>query len=311
MKTKKTSSSSTTPLTARRTSFPDRARAARPGSRGPHRVAFALAALLALAPTTAAQQTLTFSADRTQSVFAEGRERIELRGNARVESDEFLITAAEIEIFGEDQRYVRSTGGVVVYDSENDMYLTSDEFFLDREGNFLRANGEAYMEDRPNDLVVKGGTIQNWDDLDLTEISVNVRILGEDYTARSQFARYRRETEILELSGTPEIFWKGDEYRATRIRIDLASDEIDLVGDVRAVVRQDREESGEEADGGAPGGDAGPAEGPATQEGAAGSGEPDAPDGTGPAGGDALDGTATDAPDGTGTPGDEEAAADE
>ena len=102
----------------------------------------------------------------------------------------------------------------------------------------MRASGNAYMEDRTNELVVKGGTIQNWDDLDLTEISVNVRILGEEYTTRSQFARYRRSAEILELSGTPEVFWKGDEYRATRIRIDLANDEIEFVGDVRAVVHQ-------------------------------------------------------------------------
>jgi lipopolysaccharide export system protein LptA len=94
------------------------------------------------------------------------------------------------------------------------------------------------MEDRPNELVVKGGTIQNWDELDLTEIAVNVRILGEEYTARGQFARYRRASETLELSGTPEVFWKGDEYRASRIRIDLANDEIEFVGDVRAVVRQ-------------------------------------------------------------------------
>ncbi|MFW5738184.1 MAG: lipopolysaccharide transporter LptA, partial [Spirochaetota bacterium] len=62
-----------------------------------------------------------------------------------------------------------------------------------------------------------------------------------DYTARSQFARYHRDTERLELSGTPEVFWKGDEYRATRISIDIANDEIEFVGDVRAVVRQNKE----------------------------------------------------------------------
>lgn len=195
--------------------------------------------ILAVEARAAAQDTLTFRADRTESVFAEGRERILLSGNARVESDDFLIEAEEIEIFGEDQRYVRSDGGVIVYDNENDLYLTSEELFLDRRTNFLRADGEAYMEDRPNELVVKGGTIQNWDELDLTEISVNVRILGDDYTARSQFARYRRANETLELSGTPEVFWKGDEYRATRISIDLANDEIEFVGDVRAIVRQE------------------------------------------------------------------------
>ena len=198
-------------------------------------------ALLVVAPA-AAQTTLTFSADRTESVFAEGRERIILRGNARVESERFSVTGAVIEIYGEDQRYVVSTGGVTIWDHENDLYLTSDQLFFDRKADYMRASGNAYMEDRSNDLVVKGATIQNWGDLDLTEISVNVRILGKDYTTRSQFARYRRGQESLELSGTPEVFWEGDEYRATRIRIDLANDEIEFIGDVRAVVRQRAEE---------------------------------------------------------------------
>ncbi len=209
-------------------------------------LSLALLALFLAPPAIRAQTTLTFFADRTESVFAENRERILLSGNARVESDDFEIEGDEIEIFGENQRYVRSRGGVVVYDLENDLFLMSDEFFLDRDSNFMRASGNAYMEDRPNELVVKGATIQNWDDLDLTEIAVNVRILGEDYTARGQFARYRRANETLELSGTPEVFWKGDEYRASRIRIDLANDEIEFVGDVRAVVRQRGEEPTDE-----------------------------------------------------------------
>ncbi len=221
-----------------------------------NRFHFILLLTVLIAGVASAQETLTFSASRTESVFAEGREQILLRGNAVVQSDGFEIFADRIEIYGEDQRYVRSEGGVEVYDRDNDLFLSSDEFFLDRQDNYLRASGNAYMEDRPNNLVVKGSTIQNWDELDLTEIAVNVRILGEDYTARGQFARYRRETEKLDLSGTPEVFWEGDEYRATRITIDLANDEIEFVGDVFAIVRQDDDEEAlDEADGDTPSGD--------------------------------------------------------
>lgn len=186
----------------------------------------------------AAAETLTFSAQRTEAVFAEGRERTRLRGDARVETETVLISADSIDIFGDGQRYVESTGGVTIYDSENDLFLTCADLFYDRDLKFFRASGDAYLEDRPNDVVVKGGLIQNWDEEDLTEISVNVRIFGDDYTARGQFARYRRGAETLELSGGPEVFWKGDEYQATRIRIDLANDEIEFIGDVKAVVRQ-------------------------------------------------------------------------
>ena len=195
--------------------------------------------LLSLTTVLSAQSELRFSAERSSSVFAEGRERIELTGNARVESDEFEMTATEISIFGEDQRYVEANGSVTVFDRENDLYLTSESMLIDREDDFLRARGNAYMEDRENVVVVKGELIRNWNQDDLTEISVNVRILGEDYTARGQFARYRRSSDILELSGTPQVFWRGDEYRADRITIDTANDEIDFLGDVEAVVRQE------------------------------------------------------------------------
>lgn len=193
---------------------------------------------LAICVDFVAGENLAFSADRTEAVFAEGRERTRLRGNARVETESVLIIAGSIDIFGDSQRYVESTGGVTVYDSENDLYLTCNDLFYDRELKFFRASGDAYLEDRPNEVVVKGGLIQNWDEEDLTEISVNVRIFGDDYTARGQFARYRRAAETLDLSGAPEVFWKGDEYSATRIRIDIGNDEIEFIGDVRAIVRQ-------------------------------------------------------------------------
>lgn len=213
-----------------------------------------IASLVCLAGALAAQPavgdtrestTLTFSADRSFSVFAEGRERMLLSGSARVQSDAFRISAREIEIYGDRQRYVRAAGSVVVHDDDNDLYLTCDDFFLDRDDDFLRASGNAYMEDRSNEVVVKGAVIQNWSELDLTEISVNVRILGSDYTARAQFARYRRQAETLELSGAPEVYWKGDEYRAERISIDLGRDEIEFVGDVRAVVQRREGGAGE------------------------------------------------------------------
>jgi lipopolysaccharide export system protein LptA len=199
-------------------------------------------------------ETLTFSADRTEAVFAEGRERTRLRGSARVQTETVLIIADDIDIFGESQRYVESSGGVTIYDSENDLFLTCQDLFYDRELKFFRASGDAYLEDRPNEVVVKGGLIQNWDEQDLTEISVNVRIFGDDYTARGQFARYRRGAETLDLSGAPEVFWKGDEYRATRIRIDIANDEIEFIGDVQATVRQTSpdDEADQTDDGGTP-----------------------------------------------------------
>ena len=65
---------------------------------------------------------------------------------------------------------------------------------------------------------------------------------------RSEFARFRREEEILELSGMPYVYWKGDEYRASRIVINLKTDEIRLEGEVQGTVTTEEEQIEETAE---------------------------------------------------------------
>jgi lipopolysaccharide export system protein LptA len=59
---------------------------------------------------------------------------------------------------------------------------------------------------------------------------------------RSEFARYKRKEDLLELSGMPYVFWKGDEYRASRISINLETDEIKMEGEVEGTITTDDEE---------------------------------------------------------------------
>ncbi len=208
-------------------------------------------ALMLISPATSHAETFRFSGDETTVIFAEGQERTALRGSATITSDETTISAVEIEIYGEDFRYAVARGGVEAADLEREIYITAEELFFDREQDILRAEGNAVLEDRRNELVVKGNLLENRSSDEVTIAQVAVRILGEELTARSEFALYRRETEVLELSGLPLVFWKGDEYRAARIVVDLQQDEISLEGDVRGRITTEgptEEEEAEEAD---------------------------------------------------------------
>jgi lipopolysaccharide export system protein LptA len=197
-----------------------------------------------LVSAVAAAETFEFSSNRTSIVFAEGRERTVLSGNARVVSDETIIEAETIEIFGEDFRYATAEGGVRVEDVERGLRLQSRSLFFDREDDIIRAEGSAVMEDLENELVVKGDIIEHRTEEDVSTVQVGVRILGEDLVARGEFARYERETQNLELSGLPVVFWKGDEYRASRIVMNIETEDITLQGEVRGSVttEEDREE---------------------------------------------------------------------
>jgi len=197
---------------------------------------------------TAAADTFEFSGDRTSIVLAEGRERTLLTGDARVTSNEITLRAAEIELSGEDFRYAETRGTVEVIDQGRDLTIMASLLHFDRDTENSRAEGDVIVEDRANDLIVKGGYLETREGGDLILMQSGVRVLQDDLTARAQFLRYRREEEVLELSGFPVVYWKGDEYRATRIVLNLDTEEIELVGQVEGAVVIDEDEPAAEDD---------------------------------------------------------------
>lgn len=183
-----------------------------------------------------------FSGDRTEIVLAEGRQRTVLRGNARVQSNEIILEAREIELSGTDFRYARTSGGVRVVDQGRNMTIEADSLWFDRETENIRATGNVIVEDSENDLVLRGGHLETREGGDLLFVQIAVRVLQDDLVARAQFLRFRREESVIELSGFPIVYWKGDRYRATRIILNLDTEEIELQGQVEGAVTVEREQ---------------------------------------------------------------------
>ena len=71
-----------------------------------------------------------------------------------------------------------------------------------------------------------------------------MQILSEDLVARAQLVHYDRGKQTLALSGLPVVTWKGDEYRASRIFIDLDRDRIVLTGAVSGQITPSSENGG-------------------------------------------------------------------
>ncbi len=188
-----------------------------------------------------ADESLFFSADSTIARFAEGREQTELSGNAMVETSDLLIKADRIELFGENFRYLRCSGNVQLENRKQDFLIRSSDLFVDRDREISRIEGYAEMEDGANGLLIRGGFFEDrGGDDEVTLIQMGVRIMkisdAEVMICRSEFARYFREEKVLELSGLPRVDWKGDVYQASRILVDLETDEIRLEGQVTGTV---------------------------------------------------------------------------
>jgi lipopolysaccharide export system protein LptA len=180
--------------------------------------------------------TFRFTGNRMSTSLAKGKERTLLRGEARIKSDQTEISADEIEIYGKDFQFAECRGNVVARDSKKKLFITCDTLRFDRINNNLLAAGNAYMEDEDNEIIIRGHRLENRDKEDLVIIQIGGRIIKKDLAARAEFTTYRRGVNTLELSGMPVLFWKKDEYRATRIMMNLDSEEITLLGAVTGTI---------------------------------------------------------------------------
>ena len=214
-------------------------------------LAAALASVLFVAPPPASADTdqFSFTADQMETVLAEGRERTVLTGNAALISDDTEIYASRIELYGDDLAFALSQGGVRVVQTGQGIELTSESVLYDRRDGIVRVQGDALLIDHDNEMVIKGGFLEHWEDRDETSIQIGVQILSDDLVARAQLVHYDRGEQTLALSGLPVVTWKGDEYRAARIFIDLDEDRIVLTGAVSGQITPSSDAGGGPEDG--------------------------------------------------------------
>ncbi len=192
--------------------------------------------LLLAATASLHAETIQFASDTISVRVASGGQHALLNGHAWVQSKDLRITADNIELFGADYIYAQCSGGVHVVDTKRGLDLTSQELFYDRDKKIARIKGNAVMYDLKNEMTVKGGFIEDRDTEQITLIQVGVRIFKKDIVCRAEFARYQRDTKILELSGMPWVSKAGDIYQAAKITINLDTEEISLEGSVQGTI---------------------------------------------------------------------------
>ncbi len=187
-------------------------------------------------------ETFEFSSDSFSTVMARGREYTVLSGNAQIISDSTVIKSGKIELYGDEYKYAQCSGRVEMEDNEKGLRIAADSMLFNRKDDITRFEGGIVLEDLKNEVIVKGSYMEYSGDTETVIIQVGVRIFKDDMVSRSEFARYIRDDDILELSGLPLVFWKGDEYKALKITINLDTDEIFLEGSVSGTIYTENDE---------------------------------------------------------------------
>jgi len=187
-----------------------------------------------------------FKADRMTGGKATGKERTILIGNARVQSDALIINADRIEIYGKDNRFVECTGHVNGEESKKQIYFKTDKLNYDRNTKIAIFQGNSNLEDKQNEVVARGRYIEYNQNTEIAVLQISVRLFKDNMVCRSEYAVYRRNEKLLDLSGFPVVYKEQDEFKADRIRVDLETDDVIMEGSVSGKIEESNSSSTEE-----------------------------------------------------------------
>ena len=180
----------------------------------------------------ATKSKITFSATSMQGSIKEGKNSTSLTGNAVVTVDTMEIKAERIEIYGKDYRYVKATGAVKGEDKDKGFNFTSNYMQYDREKELATFLGSTELNDTKNDVKITSEYIEYNQQAETMLMQFDVKILRKEINCTSMFAMYNRKNSSLNLTGRPIVTKSKDTFKATKISVNLDTEDISLEGKV-------------------------------------------------------------------------------
>ena len=208
------------------------------------------AALLILSLTSFAfAEKITFSANKMSGVAGNKNSITTLKGNAKVNTKSMDINADYIELSGKDFRMIKAEGNVVGKNTESNLDFSCGRLIYDRETKIATLENDVKLTDIDNDVVAQAQIIEYNQDSEIAVMQIKINLTQKDNVCTSAYAIYKKNEQILEMSGNPKIVQNGDTFRAQTIKLDMDSQEITLSARVKGsvVTTAKEEEQAEES----------------------------------------------------------------
>lgn len=194
-------------------------------------------------------EKITFSANKMSGVAGNKSSMTVLKGNAKVNTNTMIINADYIELSGKDFRMIKAEGNVTGKNTESNMDFVCGKLLYDRDTKIATLENDVKLVDNDNDVVAQAQIIEYNQDSEIAIMQIKITLTQKDNVCTSAYAIYRKNEQLLEMSGNPKIVQNGDTFRAQTIKLDMDSQEITLSGRVKGSVvteSKDDEENTEE-----------------------------------------------------------------
>src|SRR5574344_1776238 len=181
-------------------------------------------------------EKITFSADSMIGSASDKSDYTKLEGNAIVKTESMEIAADVIELKGDNFRYITASGTIKGTNTESKLDFTCDRMTYDRETKIATLEDAVHLVDIQNNVTADAQIIEYNQNTEIAVMQIGVSLRQKDNTCTSAYAVYRKNTQMLDMSGNPKIVQGDNTFRAQTITLNLDTQEITLDGRVQGSV---------------------------------------------------------------------------
>lgn len=183
---------------------------------------------------------ISFTSRESSVSLRDGREHVRLSGDASVSVGSLRISAESIDLNGSNWSVIECRGRVEIDDSERNLSIRTSMLYYDRESERLLISSYLELEDRSNELSARANHLEYDMQNEVLTLKGRVsfsKINNDDVIqGNAEMIRYDRANNTISLSGNCSVIYKGDEYKAERIELDIEHDSIRLESEIRGTI---------------------------------------------------------------------------
>ena len=204
------------------------------------------ASFLTLFLPSAFCEKIIFSANSMSGTVGDKSDSTTLSGEAYVLTESMEISADKITMSGKDFRFIEAEGSIIGKNMESELEFTCNRLKYDRETKIANLSDTVNLTDVKNNVTAKAQHIEYNQNTDIAVMQIDIELKQKDNTCTGVYAVYRKNDQMLELSGNAQIKQGSDTFRAQEITLNLTSQEITLDGRVKGSIVDERKTSSAE-----------------------------------------------------------------
>ena len=193
-------------------------------------------------------EKISFSAGNMSGQAGDSSATTTLTGGAFIQTSSMEISAEEIELSGDDYRFINARGKISGKNLETKMEFTCDSMSYDRQTKVAVLQGNVHLVDTENDVKADAQIIEYNQDTNIAVLQIDINLTQKKNVCTGSYAVYQKNEQMLEISGNAQVKQDQDVFRAQMITLNLDTQNITLSGNVKgSVTETKKKEEGENA----------------------------------------------------------------